>query len=78
VVAVLVVSVVIALATTSPSSGSGCLHLTVAGPVGAGEINECGVAARNTCADVLKPGAFVPAARGEVVAACRKARLPVG
>lgn len=77
-VALAAVVVAISLVGSGQSSGRGCLHLTVAGPVGAGEINECGVAARHTCGTARQPGEFAPGARADVIAACRKAGLSVG
>ena len=77
-VAVLAVGVVVALATASRTSAHGCLHLTIPGPVGAEEIDQCGTTARETCASVAQAGGFSAEARSEVAAACRRARLAVG
>ena len=77
-VAVVALVVIISLATAGPSSSRGCIYVTVPGPVGAEEINQCGSQARSTCASVRVPGAFTPAAAASVAAECRKARLPAG
>jgi hypothetical protein len=76
--ALMAVGVVIALATSSQTSAHGCIHVTIPGPVGADEIDQCGAQARDICATVLAPGAFSSLARADVVAGCRKAGLPVG
>jgi hypothetical protein len=77
-VAVLAIGLVISFATPGRSSTNGCIHLTIAAATGAGEINECGATARDTCATALAPGAFVGPAQATVVANCRKAGLKVG
>ncbi len=78
VVGVIAVALIISIATAGQSSAHGCIRTTIPGDVGAQQINECGVQARDTCATVNQPGAF-PAASARVVAAeCRKAGLPVG
>lgn len=69
---------VISLATSGPSSGRGCLHLTLPAPTGAQEINQCGATARETCATATAPGSFTGPAAREVVANCRRAGLRVG
>ena len=78
VLAVIVVALVISIATAGPSSARGCIHATIHGAVGAQQIDQCGVQARDTCQTVNQPGVF-PAASARVVAAqCRKAGLPIG
>jgi hypothetical protein len=77
-VVVVALVVVISLATAGPTSSRGCIHATIPGPVGAEEIDQCGVQARDTCASVRAPGAFAPQAADSVAAECRKAGLPVG
>ena len=77
-VAALLVGVLIALASSGQSSARGCIHLTIPGPVGAQELDECGARARDICSTVRQSGAFNSVARNDVVAACRTARLPVG
>jgi hypothetical protein len=78
VVAVIAVALVISLATAGPSSGRGCIHATIPGDVGAEQIDQCGVQARDTCQTVNARGSY-PAASARVLAeACRKAGLPVG
>jgi len=78
VVAVIVVALVISLATAGPSSGRGCIHVTIPGDVGAQQIDQCGAQARDTCQTVNEGGAFPPASARVVAAACRKAGLPLG
>jgi hypothetical protein len=76
--AALTVAIVIALVTAAPSSGHGCIYLTIPAATGAGEIHQCGDQARGTCSTVLAPGAYVPETAQEIAAQCRKAGLPVG
>jgi hypothetical protein len=78
VVAVIVVALVISLATAAPSSGRGCIHATIPGDVGAEQIDQCGVQARDTCQAVNAPGSYPAASARVLAAACRKAGLPVG
>jgi hypothetical protein len=74
----LLVAVVIAFGVSGPGSAHGCIHAVVPAPTGAQEINQCGGAARATCASVGKSGGFTPAAARSVTAECRKAGLAVG
>ncbi len=78
VVAVLAAVLVFSLATPGASSSNGCLHLTIAAPTGAQDIDQCGAAARDICATARTPGAFVGPAQRAVVANCRRAGLRVG
>ncbi len=76
VVAAVAIGLVIALALPGPKSSRGCIYLTVAGPVGAQYIYQCGAAARATCSTAANPGANQGGAA--LIAECRKAGLPVG
>jgi hypothetical protein len=78
VLAVILVALVVSLATAGPSSGHGCIHLTIPGDVGAQQIDQCGAQARDTCQTVNQPGSYPPASARAVAAACRRAGLPVG
>jgi predicted carbohydrate-binding protein with CBM5 and CBM33 domain len=78
IVAAIAVVVVISLATASKSSSHGCIRATIPGVVGAGQISQCGAAARSTCEAVYMPGAYSPASARTIAAECRKAGLPVG
>jgi hypothetical protein len=77
-VAALVVVLVVAIGTAGKSSGHGCIHATIAGPVGAEEIDQCGSQARATCLSVAVPGTFTVQAAQAIGKQCRKAGLPVG
>ena len=77
-IAVVALALVISLGSASPSSSRGCIYATVAGPVGAQQIHECGADARSLCQSVNTPGAFTAQAAPVLAAACRKAGLPVG
>lgn len=78
VVVALVLVLTISLATGGRSSAHGCIHATIAGDVGAQEIDQCGAGARSTCASALAPGAFTSQAARTIAEQCRKAGLPVG
>jgi hypothetical protein len=73
-----IVVVIVSLATSGPTSSRGCINATIPGPVGAEEVRECGVTARDTCATVFRPGEYTPQAASVISAACRKAGLPAG
>lgn len=77
-VAVIAVVVAVAIATAGRSSANGCIHATIAGPVGAQEVNQCGSQARATCQTALAPGSFAAPAAGVIARECRKAGLSVG
>ena len=74
----LLVAVVIALATGGPSSAHGCIHVVLPAATGSQEINQCGSAARATCASAAKSGNFTAADARSVASECRKAGLAVG
>jgi hypothetical protein len=78
VVIALAVVLVISLSSGGPSSARDCIYATIPGDVGAQQINQCGVQARDTCQSVEAPGAYTPQAASTIAAECRKAGLPVG
>lgn len=69
---------VISLVAAGPSSSHGCIYVTIPAATGAQEINQCGRAARETCASAMRPGSFTAQAAPVVATECRKAGLPVG
>jgi hypothetical protein len=76
-VAAVVIALIISLGTAGKSSANGCIYATIPGPVGAAQVDQCGAAARSTCATVFAPGAYAPGAARTIAAECRKAGLPV-
>jgi hypothetical protein len=78
VVAALLVVLVISIASSGPSSKSGCIYATIPAATGAQQVHECGATARSTCATVLTPGAYTAQAAQTLAAECRKAGLRVG
>lgn len=76
-VVAIAIAVAISLATAGKSSSHGCIYATIPGVVGAQQVDQCGASARETCASARRPGAFTPQAADVVVAACRRAGLPV-
>ena len=74
--AALVVAVVIAVATSEPKSGHGCVYVTVASSMGAQPYSGCGGRARSICSAVNTPGVYTGTLRQELVRACRAAGLP--
>jgi hypothetical protein len=76
-VAVLAVVLAVAIGTAGQSSAHGCIHATIAGPVGAQEVNQCGAEARSTCLTAKTSGAFTRQAARVIEQQCRKAGLPV-
>jgi hypothetical protein len=77
-VAALVIVLVVAIGIAGKSSAHGCIHATIAGPVGAQEIDQCGAQARSTCLTANTSGTFAPQAARVIEQQCRKAGLPVG
>ncbi len=73
----LVVAVVVAIASTGPSSKNGCVHAVFPGPVGAERVDGCGAGARALCAGLAASGYTGEAAR-TIASECRKAGLRVG
>lgn len=75
ILAALIVVLVIALASHSPTSRRGCVYATVPSSTGALTIQGCGAKARRICADVALSGAFTSLQRAAVIPACRQAGL---
>ena len=78
IVAILAIVLIVSLASPGPRSANGCLHLTTPAATGAQEIDQCGAAARATCASALAPGGFPATTEREIAANCRQAGLRVG
>lgn len=74
----LAVTVVLAFALGSGSSTAGCIDLTVAGPVGAEPIHECGSAARSLCQSLGAPGSYTGVPGHEIAQSCRSHGFAVG
>jgi hypothetical protein len=64
----------IGIATSSPTSSNGCVHATIAGPVGAETIDQCGAEAKALCSSLSTRG-FSAQAVETLTAECRKAGL---
>ncbi len=77
-VAVLAVAVVIALVSSSHTTGNGCVHVNLPYSTGGQEFYECGAQAKAMCAAVGAPGGYTGAAAQAVATQCRRAGLPVG
>jgi hypothetical protein len=77
-VAALAVVLVISLASSSHTSGHGCVHVNLPYSTGGQEFYACGARARSMCAQVGTPGGYAGAAAQAVATQCRKAGLPVG
>ena len=77
-VAVLAVVVIVALATSSQSSGNGCVHVYLPYSTGGQEFYECGAKAKALCSGVNTPGGITGATATAVATQCRRAGLPVG
>jgi hypothetical protein len=71
----LVVAIVIAIGSSSPKSGHGCVYVTIGSSTGALTIQGCGARARRVCADAQVPGAYTPQVRAQVIDECRKAGI---
>jgi hypothetical protein len=76
--AALAVVLAVAIGSAGKSSAHGCIYTTIAGPVGAQEISQCGAEARSTCLAASAPGTFTPQAARVIKQQCRKAGLRVG
>ena len=72
----LVIAIVIAVGSSSPQSGHGCVYVTVTSSTGALTIQGCGARARTICAEASVPGTYSADALTSVIAECRKAGLP--
>jgi hypothetical protein len=77
-VAALVVAIVIAFGVSGAKSARGCIHMVLPSATGAQEIDQCGSAARATCASVGTPGSFTRQEALTATGECRKAGLVVG
>jgi hypothetical protein len=78
VVAAVMVVLAISFGTAGPTSSDGCIYVTIPAATGAQQIHQCGTEARDTCGSARTRGAFTSDAAQSIVAACRKARIPVG
>lgn len=76
--AVLIVAVVVAVASSGHHSGNGCIDVTIPYAFGGQEFYRCGAAARSMCRDVDTPAGFGDAPGRIVATQCRKIGLPVG
>ena len=76
--ALLVAGVVIAVLSAGHSSARGCIDYSFPYSVGGQEVYACGGQARETCLSPGQAGNGTPQTRAAVVAACRRAGLPVG
>jgi hypothetical protein len=76
-VAFLVIAVIIGFAQSSPTSGHGCVYVSVPSSMGAQPYSGCGGKARRICAQVGVPGGYSGSLARELIPACQKAGLPV-
>jgi hypothetical protein len=74
VLAAVCAGIVLGIVTSSPKSSNGCVHATIAGPLGAEAINQCGAEAKALCSSVSTRG-FSAQAIDTIRAECRKAGL---
>ena len=77
-VAALAVIVIIAIATADPTSGNGCVNVTVPSSMGAQPLSGCGAKARSMCRLAGAPGGYTGSLARALSTECRKAGLPVG
>jgi hypothetical protein len=77
-VAALAAAVVIAIATAEPTSGHGCVSVTVPSSMGAQPLSGCGAKARSMCRLAGAPGGYTGSLARALSTECRKAGLPVG
>ncbi len=77
IVAGLVVAVIIGFAQSSPTSGHGCVYVSVPSSMGAQPYSGCGAKARQICAQVGIRGGYGGSLARELIPACRKAGIPV-
>jgi hypothetical protein len=71
------VALVISFASTSGTSGNGCIDITAAAATGGTELRRCGAEARLLCSSVRANEAGVAGFAALLPEACRKAGLPV-
>ncbi len=76
--ALLVAAVIVSLSVGSSSPRKGCLDVTFASSMGAGEVRGCGAAARRVCADVGTTQGYTGELGRELADRCRVMHLPVG
>ncbi len=76
-VVAVVIAVIVAIGSSSPTSGHGCIYMTLASSTGAVPLDGCGKVARRICDEAYAPGVYAPAIQGQIAAECRKAGLPV-
>ena len=76
-VAALVVAVLIGFAQSSPTSGHGCVYVSVPSSMGAQPYAGCGAKARRICAQVGIAGGYSGSLARELIPACQKAGVPV-
>ena len=76
--AALVVVVIIAISTADPTSGKGCVNVTVASSMGAQPLSACGARARTMCSLAGTPGGYTGTLARALATECRKAGIPVG
>jgi hypothetical protein len=76
-VAAVVVALAISLLSGSPTSGRGCIRVTVQYVTGGTQLNRCGAEARAVCSSVGVPGGYNGSLGQAVASECRKAGLPV-
>jgi hypothetical protein len=77
-VAALAVVVIIAVVTAEPTSGNGCVNVTVPSSMGAQPLSGCGAKARSMCRLAGTPGGYTGSLARALSTECRKAGLPVG
>ncbi len=74
---VLLVAVLIAFASSSQTSGNGCIHVFLPYSTGGQEFYECGAKAKAMCGEVNARGGYTGAAARAVATQCRRAGIPV-
>jgi hypothetical protein len=77
-VAALAVVVIIAISTADPTSGNGCINVTVASSMGAQPLSGCGARARTMCRLAGTPGGYTGSLARALATECRKAGIQVG
>jgi hypothetical protein len=75
---IIVAAVVAVLLTTGSTTRRGCVETYLPGVIGAQGFNECGTAARHTCATVEGATQYGTVGVLIVEKACRAGQLPVG
>jgi hypothetical protein len=77
-VAILAAAVAVSFIASGAGSRHGCIAATIPYSLGGQQLNQCGAAARQTCAAVGTAAGFTGEAGRAVATECRKAGLPVG